>query len=408
MKLAYRAFDTAGRSVSDTIEAANSTEAADKLRRQGLYATQITQASAASAAPSAGKPRKKKRSPGGTRRLKNLAVFSRQLHMLVSSGTPIVEALRALEKQNKAGPWRDVLSGIRERVEEGDSLSEAMRQYHECFDSVSLSLISVGESGGMLPEMLKRQAELTRKRLKVRSSIVGAMIYPALLITVALGVLGVMFVFVIPRFSELFKTLDVPLPGSTKALIWFSNVCKSYWWAMALAVVGMATAAKLWLRTPKGRRFLDTLVLRLPKFGKIVRNFATARLARLLGVLLGSHVPLLEALALTQRSMGNVHYCELVGKAEDAVTHGEPLSSAFADEKLIEPSVYQAVHNGEQSGRVGDVLTNIADFLDEENDVVVRTLTSIIEPVILIILGGLVALVALSMFMPMFDLTAMT
>jgi len=213
---------------------------------------------------------------------------------------------------------------------------------------------------------------------------------------------------VIPRFGELFKTLDVPLPGSTQALITISGVVKAYWWAILLAIGGAAAAAKMWLATPAGRRSWDTMVLRLPKFGAIARNVSMARIARLLGVLLNSHVPLLEALALTGRAMGNSHYVDLISKAENAVTHGEALSSAFSDEKLTDPSFYQAVHNGEQSGHVGEVLTTIADFMDEENDVVVRSLTSLIEPIILVLLGGIVALVAMSMFMPMFDLTAMT
>jgi len=405
MKLAYRAFDSTGRSVADTIEAANVAEATETLRRQGLFPTEIGQAGGGSAPVAGARPVRRKR---GSRQLKNLAVFSRQLHVLVASGTPLVEALGALERQTKDNAWRGVLAGVREKVEEGVSLSEAMNAFPGYFDPVCLSLISVGESGGMLPEMLDRVAMLTRKRLQIHNSVVGAMIYPALLISVSLGVLAVMFIFVVPRFAELFKTLDVPLPGSTKALIGVSGFLKAYWWALLLAGGGLVTSAKLWLGTPAGRRSKDTAVLRLPKLGDIARSFSTARIARVLGVLLNSHVPLLEALALTGRAMRNVNYAELIARAEDAVTHGEPLSSAFNDERLIDPSVYQALHNGEQSGHVGEVLINVADFLDEENDVVVRSLTSIIEPVILIFLGALVALVALSMFMPMFDLTAMT
>ena len=340
--------------------------------------------------------------------MKNVAVFSRQLHMLVSSGTPIVEALGALVKQTKDNSFRRVIEAVREKVEEGVALSEAMGQSPHVFDPVCLSLVSVGESGGMLPDMLRRVSELTRKRLHVRNSVIGAMIYPILLVTVATGVLALMFVFVIPRFAELFRSLDVPLPGSTKALIGISDFCQGYWWALLLAIGGAVAGVKAWVATAPGQRAWHTALLKAPKLGHIVRNFATARIARLLGVLLNSHVPLLEALTLTGRAMSNVHYAELIAKAEDAVTHGEPLSAAFSDEMLMDPSVYQAVHNGEQSGRVGEVLTNIADFLDEENDVIVRSLTILIEPLILIFMGGIVALVAMSMFMPMFDLTSMT
>jgi len=407
MKLAYRAFDSTGRAVADTIEAANATEATENLRRRGLFITEIADAES-SHAPSTKTAGKKKAKKAGGRQMKNLAMFSRQLHMLVASGTPLVEAIASLETQSKDASWRRVIVQVREKVEEGVSLSEAMKVHPECFDAVCLSLVDVGESGGMLPQMLKRISVLTRKRLQVRSSVIGAMIYPILLLAVAGGVLGLMFVFVIPRFAELFKTLDVPLPGSTKALIAIGSFCRGYWWAILLALGGSVAGLKAWLSTTGGTRLWHTALLRAPKLGMIVRNFGTARIARLMGVLLDSHVPLLDALVLTGRAMSNVHYADMISKAEDAVTHGEPLSAAFADEMLIDRSIYQAVHNGEQSGRMGEVLTSIADFLDEDNDVVIRSLTSLVEPLILILMGGIVALVAMSMFMPMFDLTAMT
>lgn len=407
MKLAYRAFDNTGRPMADTLEAANIAEATESLRRRGLFVTEIAEEGAGGAPKVKAEARKKNKSPGG-KQMKNLALFSRQLHMLVASGTPLVEALTSLERQSKDVKWRSVIVAVRERVEEGVSLSDAMSAYPQAFDAVCLSLVSVGESGGLLPEMLDRISVLTRKRLQVRSSVIGAMIYPILLLTVAGSVLGMMFVFVIPRFATLFQTLDVPLPGSTKALIGISNFCKVYWWALLLGIGGAVAGARAWLSTTAGTRAWHTALLRTPKLGTIVRSFGTARIARLLGVLLDSHVPLLDALNLVGRAMSNVHYAEMIATAEDAVTHGEPLSAAFTDEKLIDSSVYQAVHSGEQAGRVGAVLTSVADYLDEDNDVVVRSLTTLIEPLILIFMGGIVALVAMSMFMPMFDLTAMT
>ena len=211
----------------------------------------------------------------------------------------------------------------------------------------------------------------------------------------------------IPRFAELFKALDVPLPTSTKAMISMSDGLRGCWWALAGFIVAAVVGLKLYLGSPAGKRAFDTVVLRLPQIGSIVRNFATARITRLLGVLLDGHVPVLEALQLTRGGTGNIHYTELIARAENAVSQGEPISSVFSQSDLISPSVSESIRSGEQSAQVGSLLLSIADFLDEENEVVVRSLTSILEPGILILLGLLVGFVALSMFMPLFDLTAL-
>ncbi len=365
---------------------------------------------AAPQAGGAGEGRKKRsgRTGGKGRRLKDLAMFTRQLYVLVASGTPLVQALGALERQVKRGPWQDAILDIRKTIEEGTPLAEAMLAHPDYFDHIYCSLVAAGESGGSLAEMLDRLSKLTRKRIQVRNSIIGALIYPALLVAVALAVLALLMVFMIPRFAELFETLDAPLPGTTKALIGLSEFLRSYWWAVLGALVGGGVAARLYLASPAGKRAVDTIVLRAPQLGRIVRNIYTARITRLLGVLMDSQVPVLEALELTRQGTGNVHYAELLAKAHEAVAHGEPISTAFRSSDLISPSVTEAIHSGEQSGQVGALLLNIADFLDEENDVVVRSLTQIIEPVILILMGLLVGFVALSMFMPLFDVTAMT
>jgi type II secretory pathway component PulF len=217
-----------------------------------------------------------------------------------------------------------------------------------------------------------------------------------------------MLLVVVPRFASLFDTLKMPLPASTKILMAISAGFRSYWWLAALLVAAAIVAAAKYLRSPKGKRMRDTVVLRTPYMGAVVKSIATARVARLLGVLTQSHVPVLNALQLVKNATGNVHYAELLAKAEQHVVDGEPISLAFADTHLIPPSVHEAIRSGEQSGQLNRLLLDIADFLDEQNEVVVRSLTSIIEPVILVIMGVIVGLVAVSMFMPLFDLTSMT
>ena len=404
MKLAYRAFDKSGREVTDTIEAADAVEATQSLRQRGLFVTEMDDAGAAPAVQRRGARIRQTR----RQRLRDMSMFTRQLHVLVMSGTQLVQALGALRRQVRPGPLRDAIAAIRKSVQEGSPLAEAMAAHPKYFDKVYCSLVAVGESSGNLSDMLDRLARLTQKRIHVRNCIVGALLYPALLVTAATVVLGVLLVLVIPRFAMLFKSLDVPLPPSTQVLIALSAALHSYWWALLILVVAAGVGLRFWIRSPGGRRTMDTIALRMPRFGDIVQSFATARITRLLGLLLESQVPVLEALRLTRGGLRNVHYAELVARAEEAVSRGEAISSAFRQSDLISPSICEAITSGEQSGQVGPLLLNIADFLDEENEVVVRSLTSIMEPVILILLGFLVAFVALSMFMPLFDLTAMT
>jgi type IV pilus assembly protein PilC len=405
VKLIYQAFDAAGKSVSDKVEAADATEAMEALRRQGLYVTEIKPArDVAGAGGSGGGGRRMSRG----RMLKNLAMFTRQLSVLMTSGTPLVQALGALERQTSDKAWRAVVAGLRVKVEEGATLSSAMDLHPDVFDPVCRSLIAAGESGGSFDQMLDRLATLTRRQMHVRNAVVGALIYPALLVVVAVAVLATMLLFVLPRFASLFETLDVALPPTTKILMAMSDFLRSFWWTLPVVGFGGWFGGRSWLRSEGGRRWLDSVMLKLPGFGPIMKNFAVARIARVLGVLINGKVPLLEALALARHTARNVHYVDLVARAEEAVTRGSSMSSAFAVGNLVTPSLCEAIKSGEQSGQMGPLLLSIADFLDEDNEVVLKSLTSILEPAILIVLGLLVGFVALSMFMPLFDLTSMT
>ncbi|MCE9591979.1 MAG: type II secretion system F family protein [Planctomycetes bacterium] len=404
MKLAYRAFDKGGKPVDAMIDAAGLTEATEVLRRQGLYVTEIVEAARSAVAGAAQKSTAK--GPRSGQRLRLLTIFSRQLYVLVSSGTPMTQALMAIERQTENDRWRGVLAGLRQRVEEGVSLSAAMEAYPDQFDSVCRSLVSAGESSGNMPAMLDRLSVMTRKQQRLRSTIIGAMVYPAVLIAVGACVLVTMLLFVVPRFGTLFETLDVPLPPTTLVLLAVSGLIHAYWWAILMLLLVTGVGARAWLKSLGGRRTVDHVVFKVPKFGKLVRNLLSARVARMLGALIESRVPLVEALQLTRGAAGNSRFVEMISRAEEAVTNGNPMSEAFADPDLVNSSVFEAIRHGEQSGQVGSLLLHIADFLDEENETVVKAQTSLIEPMILLALGVLVGFIALSMFIPLFDLAA--
>jgi type II secretory pathway component PulF len=436
MKFSCKGFDRAGAPVSETIDAADSSEAVESLRRRGVFVSEVAEARGPGAGASSSGPLAGLRSSlGAGKRLEDVASFMRQLSLLVSTGTPLVEGLTSLEKQTPPGPFQEVLAAMRSRVEEGGQLSDAMSAHPQHFDAVCRSLVSAGEQGGKLEVMLQRLADLLRQQAKVRKTVKGAMVYPCLLICVAIVVVCAMLGFVLPRFEGLFKSLDTPLPASTKVLMSASELLRGYWWAFLSGAAVAAVSIKVWLGTSNGRVYLDRFLVTAPLgVGKAVRSFATARLARMLGTLLEGKVALLEALALTRQSMTNSLYTALIQRAEDAVTRGENVSAALSQEKereserardsdssvsrslapslsrsfspLIAPSVCDALRSGERNGQMAPVLTSVARYLDEDNEVLVKALTSLLEPVILIVLGLIVGTVAISMFLPLFDLTA--
>lgn len=399
MKLVYRAFDAAGKAVQGVVEAPDAAQGAEKLRREGLFVAEIGAQTHA---------RPARRAVRGVRagRIRTLSVFTRQLAVLVSTGTPVVEALRALERQTPEGEWRSTLADIARRVEEGAQLSEALGAHPGWFDAVARSLVAAGEQGGRLDKMLERLAALLRQQQKVHTALVGAMVYPCLLMVVAVGVLGVMIGFVLPRFEGLFQSLGAPLPPTTRVLLSCSDAVRRHWMFLFPGLIAAGFGLWWWMRTPGGQGLMHRAMVRLPGIGKLTRSFATARIARVLGVLLEGKVAMLEALALTKSAAVNSLYVALLARAEEAVIRGENVSAALADPTLVAPALCEAIKSGERTGQVAPVLLNVADFLDEDNEVVVKSLTSIIEPAILIVLGLVVGLVALSMFMPLFDLTA--
>ena len=400
MKFAYTCYDKNGKERSGEVSASSATEASDMLRRDGLFVATI--AEAGQQEKSGPKREKTERSTGSP---KLLSAFARELALLVSSGTPLVDALMAIERQTMDEKWRGVVESVRVRVEEGASLAEALHEQRAHFDPVSRSMVAAGEAGGNLAEMLNRLAALSRQQMRVRNNLVGAMVYPTLLVSVSLTVLVSMVMFVLPRFAEMFETLDAPLPPTTALLMIVSEMSRAYWWIVLPAVLGAAFAVWSWLRTDSGRWAVSTGLLKAPQIGTIARNLATAKFARVLGVLLNSRVPMLEALKLTRASLTNPHYRALVENATEAVTVGDSISDAIGSSDLMTPSVVEAIRNGERTGRVGEVLCGLADHMDEDNEVLIRSLSSVIEPVILIVMGLVVAFVALSMFIPLFDLT---
>lgn len=408
MKLSYNAVSASGSPVTDVMDASSIDEAMDILRGKGLFVTQIEPEDSTKARAKAKSIGSKSLSlKGKTHRLKQVAMFSRQLNVLVATGTPLADGLAALERQVKDEDFRAQITLIREQVEHGSTLHESLGRAPKYFDEVYRNIIKAGESAGALPTMLDRLALLTRKQVQIRSQISASMIYPCLLIVISIAVLAIMLTVVMPRFTGLFESLDVPLPATTQALMAASVFLKTYWWGILIGVIAGAIGLRFAANTPAGKQTVDGLMLKLPAIASVTRSYATARIARLMGVLIECNVPLVDTLQLVRNATGNSRYEKLMRQAEETVISGEPVSNAFADDKLIEPALYEAIRNGEQSGRLSMLMITVADFMDEENDTRLRALTSLFEPLILVFLGVMVGGIAISMFMPMFDLTSM-
>jgi type II secretory pathway component PulF len=404
MKLAYRAFEKAGREITDVIEAPSVQEATDRLRQQELFIADIAPVQEARTAP----PARRTRLPRGrTGRMKDLALFTRQLYVLIRAGTPLADGLYALQRQARDERWRSVVQDVRLRVEQGMPLAKALESRPEYFDRLYCNMIAAGETSGKLTVVLERLADLIRKRLQTRRTVRGAMVYPALLVVVTGAVFVLLLLLVIPRFAMLFASLDVPLPPTTAGLIALSGWLRSYWPVPLGAVLAAAGGVRWLLRSPAGRQALDNFALRLPLVGGLVRSFMGAQIARLLGVLLDSHLPMLEALGLTRNTLSCARYAELLGAAEEAVSRGRPISSAFQDSDLISPSLYEVMHSGEQSGQMSLLLLDLAEFMDQDNEAGLKSLVSLLEPCILILMGVVVGFVALSIFTPLFDATSL-
>ncbi|HEX2838420.1 MAG TPA: type II secretion system F family protein [Phycisphaerales bacterium] len=409
MKIGYSGFDKSGKPTRGFVDAPDAQEAVELLRRQGVFVAEVhaaSQALAESEESGGGVQAQRSGLFGSGSRVEKVSSMARQLAILITTGTPVVDAIASIERQTPQGEWRDTVAGVRSKVEEGKSLAEAMAAYPRYFDAVCRSLVAAGETGGKLDVMLDRLARLLRQQVKVRKQITGAMVYPTLLMGVAGAVVVVMMTFVLPRFEGLFKSIGSDLPPLTKVLMACSHFMRDSWMWLVGGLCVVVTAGVVYFRSEAGRLAIDKAMVRLPQVGKVTRAFSMARIARVLGVLLDGKVPLLDALALTRSSMKNSLYQRLVGRAEDAVIRGETLSSALADPTLMSPAMVEAVRSGERSGQLAPVLTAIAEHMDEDNEVAMKTLTGLIEPAILLVLGLVVGSVAVGMMLPLFDLVA--
>ncbi len=405
MRLACEAIDSGGQAVTETVDAAGPNEAMEMLRRRGLFVVKVKELAEGKQLASI-TPGKASGLGSGTKRLRFLISFARQVQVLISTGTPLAQALAAIERQTPDPAQRAVVHNVHQSVEQGASLSEAMRQEGDSFDPVMIGVVEAGEASGTLENMMSRLVVMLRKQLQLRRMIIGALTYPLLLIVLSFAVVILMLVFVVPRFGLMFSSLDAELPPTTKVMLFLSDGLRTYWWIIAPLFAAFLGGGAWMALSAKGKLLLNDWLLLVPKIGGIARELISARIMRLLGLLLDSNVSMLEALNLVRGAAGHRQYADMVERATHQVSNGESLSSTFEQSNLVGPSVIEAIRNGEESGQLGPLLLNVSEFMDEENEIRVKGLSALIEPLILIGLGLMVGIVAISIFIPLFDLTA--
>ncbi|MCH7701826.1 MAG: type II secretion system F family protein [Planctomycetes bacterium] len=405
MNLAYQAVDKSGQRVSQMIEAPNVQDAMARLRGEGLFVTQIEEtrsghrmSSAASSGAATGANTKMS--------LKTQVLFTRQLHILLASGSAIVPALKAIARQFKNPEHIALVNGCVEDLEEGLSLSEALQKYPRVFNTTYTAIVAAGEASAKLPQMLERLALMLTKRKAVANKVLGATAYPALLMVMSGSIVLVMLFFVIPRFGEMFTSLDVPLPGSTKFLLGLADVLTGYWWIFALLPASFAGLVYVAVKTAAGRQWVSDNHTRVPLLGRLASRLIQGSFLRTFGSLVGCRVGVLEALELSRGVTANRSFQLLFDGLDEAVTSGRVMSDTMEESGLFAPFICQAIRTGEESGTIGEALIFSADIMDEENTALIETVTKLIEPAVLIVMGAVVGGVAVSLFMPMFDMTS--
>lgn len=334
-----------------------------------------------------------------------VAAFTRQLSTLLRAGIPLADALGALFEQEQNERFKSSIGEVRTAVNEGAALADAISRHPTVFDTLFVSMVRAGEQAGNLDEVLVRLADFMGSSAKLKAKLQGAMIYPVIMVLVMAGIIGVLMVAVIPRITELFDQQDKVLPLNTQFLIWVSHITGTYWYVLA-AVIGLsAYGFRKWSRSETGRRKWHGFVLRVPKVGSLIRRVAIERFCRTLGTMLHAGVPMLKSLDTAKEILGNVVLQEIIDEAKTAVTEGESLATSLKKSGEFPTTVTQMIAVGERAGQLETMLLQVADAYDSEVNMELERLTSILEPLLLVVMGGAVAFIVFSILMPIMDMS---
>ncbi len=397
---AYRGLAGDGRTVAGIIDAESPRGARAKLRRTGVFPTDLRP----EAAPAATRRLAASFRPGERVPAPELAAMTRQLATLIGAGMPLVESLAALAEQTEREGLRRRLAQIREKVLEGRGLADTLAEHPRLFAPLYVNMVRAGEASGALDVVLERLATYTEHQARLLAKVRSALTYPAIMLTLSFGILFFLMSYVVPKVTRIFEETQQKLPLLTTVLIGTSGFVARWWWLILLVILGAAVAIERQVRTPAGRERFDRLALRLPYFGGLIQKLAVARFARTLSTLLASGIGLLQALDIVKNVVGNTVLAAAIERARDAIREGQSIAPPLRESGLFPPLVLHMVAVGEQSGQLETMLGKAADAYDNEVDNAVTALTSILEPVMIVLMGGVVLFIVLAILMPIFEL----
>ena len=405
----YTALDAQGVEIKDEIEALSQKEAISKIRNMGYFPTKVAVGGGArkAAAKAAARP-KRRRGAGGRVKVKHITQFARQLSTLQDAGLPILRSLRILEEQQKSGTFKRIIGYVADDIEGGSTLSEALGKYPRAFDRLLVSMVAAGETGGVLDLILARVADFMEKAQKLKSRVKGAMIYPIVVLSAAFLILLGLMLFVVPSFeSALTEMTDGgQLPKITRIVLAVSGwIALQYGWAI---LIGVPFAIVFFLRVARrfwiGRFILDTIKLKVPVVGQLTNKVSVTRWTRTLGTLISAGVPILDAINVTRETAGNEVFAKMLGNVHNSIRQGDTFASPLKQSKTVDSIVCNMVAVGEETGDLDKMLMKVAENFDEQVDVLVGSLMSMLEPIMIVVLGTMVMTIVLAIFAPMIQI----
>lgn len=393
---AYTAVDASGKQVKSVIEADSQASIVARLREQSLHVIEVTETKkAAGGGSSFGKKKMK---------IKSLVVFSRQFATMIDAGIPILRCLEILTHQCKDLALKEVLEAVFTDVKSGTPLNEAMAKHPQIFSKLYINMIRAAEVGGILDTILERLSTFLEYEAEVRAKIKGAMMYPVMVLGFSVLMLFALFTFVLPRFKDIFKGMDVELPTITKALFGMGDFMQARWWMIILFVIAGFIGVKQWGKTTTGRYKLDWIKLHAPIVGELALKMSVARFCRTFGTLINSGVPMMRSLEIVSETLANKVLQEAIDNTRMSIREGQKLSAPLMASGLFPAMVTQMIDIGEESGRLPEMLVKIGDFYDTEVEATVKGLTSMIEPLLIIFMGVIVGFIAIAVMSPIFSI----
>src|SRR3954469_2257012 len=405
----YTGLTEAGKNVRGIRDAESSKVLRQMLRKDGVY---LTEARAAEAGATVGEQK-----TGLSREVdvgamlgfagvsaQELAIATRQLATLIAAGIPLIDALSALVDQIEQPRLKRIMGAIKQKVNEGSSLADALNEHPKVFSTLYVNMIRAGESSGALDVVLVRLADFTEAQALLRNKIIGAMLYPAIMMVVGIAIVSILFVVVIPKVTKIFEDMNVTLPWTTRILIGVSSFARDYWYLVLVTLPLLLFGLRRFMRTPRGREWWDRTQLRAPVFGELIRMLSLSRFAKTLATLLASGVPLLTAMDIVKNIVSNTLLADVIDRARDAIREGESIAAPLKRSGQFPPLVYHMIAIGERTGQLEEMLQNVAKSYEAQVEMRVGALTSLLEPVMIVAMGGGVAFIVFSILMPIMQL----